>query len=44
MLPEDVQKVLPAVAAHRLRDAADYGDQSGYALVERMLNQVDVIG
>ncbi|WP_370462564.1 AAA family ATPase [Pseudomaricurvus sp. HS19] len=44
VLPEDVQRVLPAVAAHRLRDAADYGDQSGYALVDKMLNSVDVIG
>ncbi len=42
VLPDDVQQILPAVAAHRLRDAADYGDQSGYAVVEKMLSQVDV--
>lgn len=44
VLPEDIQQVIPAVAAHRLRDAADYGDQSGYALVEKLLNSVDVLG
>lgn len=44
VLPEDIQQVMPAVAAHRLRDAADYGDQSGYALVEKVLNSVDVLG
>ncbi len=44
VLPEDIQQVMPAVAAHRLRDAADYGDQSGYGLVEKALNQVDVLG
>ncbi|GAB3098592.1 MoxR family ATPase [Aestuariicella hydrocarbonica] len=44
VLPEDIQQVMPAVAAHRLRDAADYGDQSGYALVDKVLSQVDVLG
>ncbi len=43
VLPEDIQQVIPSVAAHRLRDAADYGDQSGYALVEKLLNSVDVL-
>lgn len=43
VLPEDIQQVMPAVAAHRLRDAADYGDQSGYALVDKVLNNVDVL-
>ncbi|NIB41322.1 MoxR family ATPase [Pseudomaricurvus alkylphenolicus] len=43
VLPEDLQQVMPAVVAHRLRDAADYGDQSGYALVEKVLNSVDVL-
>lgn len=43
VLPEDIQQVMPSVAAHRLRDAADYGDQSGYALVEKVLNSVDVL-
>lgn len=44
VLPEDLQTVMPPVIAHRVRDAADYADQSGYALVERVLNTVDVIG
>jgi MoxR-like ATPase len=43
VVPEDVQAVLPAVAAHRLRGAgAHAGD--GRALVERLLSQVDVFG
>lgn len=44
VLPEDVQRVMPPVLNHRVRDAADYGDASGQALVERVLNVVDVIG
>lgn len=44
VLPEDIQQVMPAVAAHRLRDGADYGDQSGYALVDKALSAVDVLG
>lgn len=44
VLPEDLQTVMPAVIAHRLRNATDLGDQSGYALVDQMLNSVDVIG
>ena len=44
VLPEDLQTVMPSVIAHRIRDAADYGDQSGYALVDRVLNTIDVIG
>ncbi len=43
IVPEDIQVVLPAVVAHRVRDAADFSDQSGYALVERVLAAVDVI-
>lgn len=43
VLPEDIQRVMPSVAAHRLRDAADYGDQSGYALVDKALSAVDVL-
>lgn len=43
LIPEDLQAVVPAVVGHRIRDAADYGDQSGYALVEKMLNSVDVL-
>ncbi|GAA5316812.1 MAG: AAA family ATPase [Candidatus Pelagadaptatus aseana] len=43
VLPEDIQAVMPAVAGHRLRDAADFSDQTGYALVEKALSSVDVI-
>ena len=43
VLPEDVQVVMPPVLGHRVRDMADYGDASGQALVERVLNVVDVV-
>jgi MoxR-like ATPase len=43
VVPEDVQAVLPAVAAHRLRGAADFAGD-GLALVERLLARVDVFG
>lgn len=43
VIPEDIQAVMPAVAAHRLRDAADFSDQSGYALVNKALESVDVL-
>ncbi len=43
LLPEDIQAVLPAVAAHRLSDAASHSAQNGYALVDKLLNDVDVI-
>lgn len=43
VIPEDIQAVMPSVVAHRVRDAANYTDQSGYALVERILNEVDVV-
>lgn len=43
IIPEDLQILLPSVVGHRVRDAADYSGQSGYALVERVLNNVDVI-
>lgn len=43
VIPEDIQAVMPSVIAHRVRDAANYSDQSGYALVERILNEVDVV-
>lgn len=44
VLPEDVQAVMPSVLGHRLREIADFDDSSGYALVERVLNTIDVIG
>jgi MoxR-like ATPase len=43
VVPEDVQAVLPAVTAHRLRGAADFAGD-GRALAERLLTQVDVFG
>ncbi len=43
VVPEDVQAVLPAVAAHRLRGAGDHAGD-GRALAERLLTQVDVFG
>lgn len=43
VVPEDVQAVLPAVAAHRLRGAGDHAGD-GRALAGRVLAQVDVFG
>ena len=41
VVPEDVQAVLPAVVAHRLRSTTDFtGD--GRALVQRLLTEVDI--
>ncbi|WP_317929018.1 AAA family ATPase [Halioxenophilus sp. WMMB6] len=44
LVPEDIQTLLPAVVGHRVRDFADYTGQSGLALVERALENVEVIG
>jgi MoxR-like ATPase len=43
VVPEDVQLVLPAVAAHRLVPSGDYAGD-GDALVDVLLRNVDVIG
>lgn len=43
VIPEDLQTILPAVVAHRLRAISDDEGSSGLALVQRMLNEVDVI-
>lgn len=40
VIPEDVQAVLPAVAGHRLRDAADPAGHGGGALVQGLLRDV----
>lgn len=40
VIPEDVQAVLPAVAGHRLRDAADPAGHGGGALVQWLLREV----
>ena len=42
LVPEDLQMVLPAVAAHRLVPSGDYAGD-GMALVELMRRNVDVI-
>jgi MoxR-like ATPase len=42
LVPEDLQMVLPAVAAHRLVPAGDYAGD-GMALVELLRREVDVI-
>lgn len=42
VIPEDIQAVLPAVAAHRL-EASNAGHSNGKALVAQMLDAVDVI-
>ncbi len=44
VLPEHVQTVMPSVIGHRLREMGGYDEASGMALVERILNTVDVIG
>jgi MoxR-like ATPase len=43
VVPEDVQAVLPAVTAHRLRPGADF-EGDGRALADRLLREVDVFG
>lgn len=43
VIPEDIQAVMPSVVGHRLGDATDVGDQTGYALVDKVLNGVNVI-
>jgi MoxR-like ATPase len=44
VIPEDIQTVASAVIGHRVRDAGDFGNPGGLALVERLLNTVDVMG
>lgn len=44
VIPEDIQAVAKSVVAHRVREVGDYGERSGLALVEQMLNKVAVIG
>lgn len=43
IVPEDIQLLLPAVVGHRVRDTADYTGQSGLALIERALENVEVV-
>ncbi|WP_415881491.1 AAA family ATPase [Neptuniibacter sp. QD34_54] len=44
VIPEDIQSLLGPVFAHRLRSSEDYMDQSGTALVRKLLSEVDVVG
>lgn len=43
VLPEDVQIILPSVVEHRLRASSDEDGHTGAALVQRLLNEVDVL-
>lgn len=43
VVPEDVQTVAPAVVEHRLRATNDDDGNSGASLVQRLLNEVDVL-
>ncbi|MFL0797856.1 MAG: MoxR family ATPase [Cellvibrionaceae bacterium] len=43
VIPEDVQAVLIPVLAHRLRPHSDYGEDSGEALVRKLMQDVDVV-
>ena len=43
VIPEDVQVVLPAVVAHRLREQADFGGHGGGALVQWLLREVSAL-
>lgn len=44
VVPEDVQAVLTAVVAHRVRSADDVASREGDRLTSRLLQEVDVIG
>ncbi len=43
VVPEDIQMLLGPVIGHRIRAADDIGSYSGQALVQRLLNQVEVV-
>jgi len=43
VVPEDIQTVMPSVMSHRLRGVSETDEHSGNALVERVLNCVDVV-
>ncbi len=44
LLPDDVQAVLSSVLSHRVREVEDYDHSTGEALVDKVLNTVDVLG
>lgn len=43
VVPEDVQVILPSVVEHRLRASSDQDGHTGASLVQRLLNEVDVV-
>ncbi len=43
VVPEDVQAIFPSVVERRLRATMDDAGRSGASLVQRLLNEVDVI-
>ncbi len=43
VIPEDIQAVFPAVAAHRLRGASEYAEYASEALIKQVLNNVDIV-
>lgn len=43
VIPEDVQAVLPSVAAHRLRGSGEFAGQDSSLLLQRVLNSVDIL-
>lgn len=43
VIPEDIQAVTPAVVGHRVAQSGESSEHSGLALVDRLLNHVDVL-
>tara|TARA_B110000858_G_scaffold89259_1_gene103180 strand:- start:3932 stop:4912 length:981 start_codon:yes stop_codon:yes gene_type:complete len=43
VVPEDVQAILPSVVEHRLRTISDDDGHSGASLLQRLLNEVDIL-
>jgi len=43
VVPEDVQTILPPVVEHRQRTVSDEDGHTGAPLVQRLLNEVNVI-
>ena len=44
VIPEDIQKLLPVVVAHRIAPGSSCRDQAEHPLIVKLLTQVDVIG
>ncbi|MDX2464558.1 MAG: MoxR family ATPase [Porticoccus sp.] len=43
VIPEDVQTIMPGVAGHRLKGSVEQSSQTGEALVQKVLNAVDIV-